>query len=361
MNTMGTTLLMKIRTNVKYMSYGLPNALKELSLIEKEIGKIENTILRNTAIDSLYSAREDCMCYSVFETFPNVEKKSCSKLISSLVALTSYLKALCSRKELIGSGCAEALYSSFLDALNNDRIQSNYYTKCPYKNDGGYLVFLVSRCREAIKQLPFPGNVKDYIKEYADRYFSFYTKAYSSKNNIYDSIMSWAEPFYNKHGLITCMEYSAACSNLSLLFALYTAGFDPELNNETVCGIIHFYFPWVNSLYSLMDSYICLQSENEDDTVKINFCQRYINQKVCENRLNYFYKIVMDNLNMVNNSNYHYCFIDLFISRFLTDNGAYIGINNITSKNLLKSFKQISKPSNNFYRFVKAVGSVALG
>lgn len=361
MNTMGTTLLRKIRTNVKYMSYGLPNALRELSLIEKEIGKIENTILRNTAIDSLYSAREDCICYSVFETFPNVDKKNCSKFISSLVALTSYLNSLCSRKELLGSGCAEALYGSFLDAVTNTETQSNYYTKCPYKNDGGYLAFLVNRCRDSVNQLPFPGLVKDEIKEYGEKYCSFFTNTFSSKNDIYGSAMSWAEPSYNKYGLITCMEYSAGCSNLSLIFALFTEGFNKDSNSEIVSNIVNFYFPWVNSLYALMDSYICLQSNYEIDTIKINFCKRYINQKVCENRLHYFYKMVIENLDIVSNSNYHYCFIDLFISRFLTDNGAYVGINNITSRNLLKSFKQISKPSNNFYRFVKAVGSVALG
>jgi len=356
-----TTLFKKVRTNIKYMSYGLPNALKELSLIEKEIGKVDNTILRNTAIDSLYSAREDCICYSVFETFPNVDKKNCSKFINSLVVLTSYIKTLCSRKELLGSECSQTLFYAFLDALIDDRLQSNYYAKCPYKNDGGYLAFLVNRCRNAMVQLPFPDLIKEQIKSYALKSYSLYTNVFSSKNDVYDSIMSWAEPVYNKNGLITCMEYSSACSNLSLIFALYTAGFDKNVNNESVNDIKHFYFPWVNSLYSLMESYISLQYISEDDSVKINYCKRYINQKVCENRLQYFYKMVMDNLHIVNNSNYHYLFIDLFISRFLTDNGAYIGINNITSRNLLKSFRQISKPSNNFYRLIKAVGAVALG
>jgi len=348
-------------TNLKYISHGLPKILKELNIIEKEIEKIENTILRNTAIDSLYAAREDCICYSVFETFPSVDKKNCSKFISSIVVLSAYLKALCSRKELMGNESSIYLYTAFLDSIIIDKQPSNYYLKCPYKNDSGYLTFLVNRCRESLIELPFRNLVKVKMEDFALKFFSFYTNTYSSRTDIFDSIISWAEPKNNKTWLITCMEYSAACSNLSLLLALYTAGFNAATDDEIVKDIIYFYFPWVNSLYALMESYIYLQYLNESDNTNMNFCKRYANQKVCENRILYFYKMVNDNLQMMNNSNYHFCFIELFTSRFLYDHGAYIGINNITSRNLLQSFKHIGIPSNNFYRFIKVVGAMAAG
>jgi len=350
-----------LKSNIKYLSFGVPKVLKELNIIEKETESIENTILRNTAIDSLYSVREDCLCYSFFETFPYVNKDSCARFISSLLVLTAYLKELCSRKDLFGTECTVFLYNSFLDSLVTVRQPSNYYTKCPYKNDGGYLLFLVKRCREALRDLPYIGVVKPSIEEYAYKYFSFHVNIFTSNLNVTDSIMAWGESKNDKTGLLTCMEYSAACSNLSLIMALFATGFDPYAGIDTVKDLNYLYFPCVNSLYSLLDSYIDLQPENENKSIRINFCSRYTNQKICESRIIFLYRVIFESLSIMANSSYHKTFIKLFISRFLTDYKAYMGINNITTRNILLSIKKREKSLNNFYKVVKTIGAVSAG
>lgn len=348
-------------SNIKYLYYGVPKVLKELNNIEKEIENIDNTVLRNTAIDSLYSVREDCLCYSYFETFPYVNKGSCAIFISSILALTAYLRELCSRKDIYGTESAVFLYNSFLDSLILIRQPGSYYTKCPYKNDSGYLKFLVERCRDALREMPYLDVVRGSLEESAYKYFSFYTNTFTSNLNIIDSIMSWADSKNDKSGLLTCMEYAAACSNLSLIMALYTAGFDPNIDFENVKDLNYLYFPSVNCLFSLLDSYINLQLENANNSIKINFCSRYANQKICENRIIFLYKMIFESLKIIPNSKYHKTFIKLFISRFLTDYKAYMGINNITTRNILFSIKRRERSLNKFYRVVKTIGAVAAG
>ncbi|GAE46087.1 hypothetical protein JCM21738_2948 [Mesobacillus boroniphilus JCM 21738] len=100
-------------------------------------------------------------------------KKNYKKAIRFIVAyqtISDYLDNLCDRSTSLDPADFSALHESMADALNPNRQLKNYYREREDQNDGGYLIELVTVCRQVLSELDYYQDIQHHLSELCDYY-----------------------------------------------------------------------------------------------------------------------------------------------------------------------------------------------
>lgn len=345
-----------IPTNFKYITQAVPYVVKEFKFIEKQVENIPNTNLRNLAIDSIYEAKDNCICQSYFSIFDSNHLENMVKFTTSINIIATYIKNIILKNKIQKSDCVNSLFLALNDALSQEFVISEYYKNSQFSSDGGFLASLVNSCQVAISEFKNYKLIKPFFLEHIEKYSKYCTQVLFSTTPYDEAVIEFAMPLNDNIGLITCLEFAASCSNLLVISALLPWACRNDTDTGFIKDTLYAYFPWISGLYGILESYVNTNDERNEHFGNLNFCKRYANQKICENRIIYFYKMSCENINLMKRSEDDLKFLKLFTTRFLTDYRAHAGLNYISSKNIIKTSKINSPVYKSFFKIARTTG-----
>jgi tetraprenyl-beta-curcumene synthase len=268
----------------RYWITVFPQVRRELCHWHERAGKIPDPILRRIALDA-QRKRGNIEGAAAFAAFaPRSTRAALVRALVSFQAAYDYLDVLAEQPQADPVAGARGLHEALLHALGQAstgsvevgaaaRIeteggagtegraetgsgQPDYYTGYPQREDGGYLVELVSACRMALSTLPSYASAAAAARGAAERIVEFQSLNLSRPQGEHDALARWARTATAPGLRLRWWETAAAGGSPLQVYALIAAAAEPELPEEDVRAIEDAYFPWIGALHSLLDHFV---------------------------------------------------------------------------------------------------------
>ncbi|WP_338472018.1 tetraprenyl-beta-curcumene synthase family protein [Niallia sp. XMNu-256] len=280
--TMPITLMLKTYRHI------FPNVNKELSYWKKRAEAIPNSELRNQALASIRHKTFHCEGGAIMSLLANDKYKEAMRFIVAYQTISDYLDNLCDRSTSLDVKDFSALHEAMTDALTIDGEISDYYRFRQEKNDGNYLVDLVSTCRDVLKRNPNYRTFNKELLELCHYYCDLQIHKHVNPNERVPRLTRW---FHEHKQSIPNMEWYefSACSGSTLgIFCLISYSMNKQYKVQDVQHIRNGYFPYIQGLHILLDYFI----DQEEDKMfgDLNFCSYFENKDVLFTRLKHFMK-----------------------------------------------------------------------
>ncbi|VBB06907.1 Hypothetical protein LUCI_2147 [Lucifera butyrica] len=265
-----------------------PAVNHELSQWRKYVLCHSRGILQEQALASLREKKFHCLGGSVFSLYPEVDPAGFLRLIVAFQTVSDYLDNLCDRTGLADETAFYQLHLAITDALNPETTPADYYQFYPYKEDGGYLVNLVTLCRQEIQKLPSYSLVQGTLLHWADLYSRLQTYKHLAPDFREEKMVTWLETFSRLYPEATIWELAAATGSTLGMFMLCAAAANPTLTKTELDRIRCAYFPWINGFHILLDYFIDAAEDRLHGD--LNFVSYYGNDRIIPTRLLYFFR-----------------------------------------------------------------------
>ncbi|MGH2331576.1 tetraprenyl-beta-curcumene synthase family protein [Thermoanaerobacter mathranii] len=302
---------------------------KYISLAEK----IPDPVLSRQALESIKKKKFHCQGGSVYALYPGVSQKDMVHFIVSYQTISDYLDNLCDRAGVMEEKAFRQLHLAMTDALLPWESYSEYYMYYPYKNDGGYLEFLVGDCKSFISTLPSYTIIREKILFLARLYSDLQVYKHLAPEIRECRMAGWFRNYLDYFPEISGWEFSAAAGSTLGIFMLVAAATDPELDNLEAWKIFQSYFPWICGLHILLDYYIDL--DEDKDGGDLNFVSYYANEIKCLERLKLFYKNSLEESAKLRYPVFQTTIVDGLMAMYLSDPKAYAGGRKLVTAELL--------------------------
>ncbi len=147
-----------MRLMYRVYKYVLPEVRSRLAEWRKQAERIPDSELRKQAIDSMSSKQFHCEGGSVYAAANLEYKDVLVEVIVAFQTISDYLDNLCDRSTSLDPRDFRQMHQSMLDAVDPAAPVSDYYMYHQEKDDGGYLLKLVTTCQSGLALL-LPTNV----------------------------------------------------------------------------------------------------------------------------------------------------------------------------------------------------------
>jgi tetraprenyl-beta-curcumene synthase len=317
--------------NIKLVVYGLKlikNFLKnvfplvdvELKIYLEMAKKIPDHMLARQAEASIKTKKFHCQGGGIYALYPGVSVREMVHFIASYQTISDYLDNLCDRAEVVDERAFRQLHTAMTDALMPTDIFNNYYQYYPYKDDGGYLNFLVKECKKYTANLPSYEVVREKILFLAGLYSDLQVYKHLSPDIRESKMQLWFNSYLNHFPGISGWEFSAAAGSTLGIFLLVAAAGSEYLSDKEVERIFSSYFPWVCGLHILLDYYIDLYEDNREGD--LNFVNYYKDSGECEERLQFFLEKALESSRALKYPLFHRTVVEGLMALYLSDQKA---------------------------------------
>lgn len=342
------------RLIAKYVYKVFPEVNKELFGWTGIAKGIVDEMLRAQALASISNKKFHCQGGSIYALYPKVNMSDTIKFNVSLQTISDYLDNLCDRAGVCDEASFRQLHLSMTDAVDIEQDIHDYYKFYPFKDDNKYLLKLVVECRSLISKLPSYRLVKNVIKKYIELYTDLQSLKHLSTDIREIRLTNWTNGYLSRFNDISSWEFCAAAGSTLGIFVLYAAASDPDLTTEEVRTIESAYFPWICGLHILLDYYIDLDEDLQNND--LNFTYYYGNLKSCEERLSYFIQQAFKSCSRLRYAKFHTTVVKGLLAMYLSDQKAFLGLNRLASKNLTRVGGIKTSFYHNICRFLRFAG-----
>jgi len=247
---------------------------------ERIAAEIPDPELRAQALATLDSERLSAAGAALFATTaPHVRGRTGRELVRALVAyqvICDYLDTLAEQPSADPVGNGAQLHRALADAVADGPL-ADHYRHHRAREDGGYLAALVAACREGCVALPaYPAVRSAALREARRNEVQGLNHAPGAVRE--PGLQAWAEALAADPatGDARWFELAAAGSSSLAVLALIAAAADPATTPETAEQVRCAYFPWIETLSTLLDS--VADREHDLRTGELNFVSRYASQ-----------------------------------------------------------------------------------
>ncbi|MGI6065507.1 MAG: tetraprenyl-beta-curcumene synthase family protein [Bacillota bacterium] len=310
----------QVKTIYSFVKDIFPLVDKELDYWREQAAIIPDQVLRTQALASIKTKRFHCQGGSVFALFPGVKRELLVRFIVAFQTISDYLDNLCDRAGCQDEKAFRQLHRAITEALSPDSVMSDYYAYYPYRDDGGYLKFLVQECRKVIGILPSYRFVQQETGQLGLLYSELQSLKHIPKNMREEKIAQWTAPYLKVYKNISLWEFAAATGSTLAIFMLCTGAFDPALTKEQVDEIIKAYFPYVCGLHILLDYFIDQEEDYQEGD--LNFVFYYRDHEERQARLTFFLEESLSRVAKLPFSYFHVAVIEGLLALYLSDQKA---------------------------------------
>lgn len=283
--------------------------------------------LKGQALASISLKRFHAQGGSIYALYPGVRQEPLIRFIVALQTISDYLDNLCDRAGCFEPEAFERLHLAMLDAvgLNTQKFipSAPYYAFYPVKDDGGYLVNLVTACREELAKFPnyrlAEGHILQLVRLYSN--LQVFKHTYPEKRE--KLLSEWIKPKLIHYPDLTTWEYAAATGSTLGVFMLAALASLNKVSLDELEKTKQAYFPWICSLHIMLDYFI---DQEEDKTASdFNFVSYYKDQEECSSRLVFLLRKAKQEARTLPNSLFHLTVIDGLLALYLSDPKALQG------------------------------------
>ncbi len=263
-----------------------------------------------------------CQGASVYALYPHLLKRGNDaqeeyvRFAVALQTISDYLDNLCDRADVYDACAFRMLHESFCDALDPSRIVQDYYAEYPYKDDGGYLSFLVSDAQSALGEGSATRTILPHLAMFGRLYSDLQTYKHIAPSIREEQMREWTGAYQRLYPMISGWEFAAACGSTLGIFALVSAKRD-SMTAEEAQAIADAYFPYINGLHILLDYLI----DREEDRAggDLNFTFYYDSHEQMTERLLWFTKKAFSAASHAPEPMFHTHIVYALLALYLTD------------------------------------------
>jgi len=243
-------------TVVRYLLAILPQVGRELAHWHARAAAIPDPTLRRSARQAL-GKRGNIEGAALFAALaPAAHRPVTVRALVAFQSAYNYLDALGELPSEDPLTNGEQLHQALLVALHPEAPHRDYYRHNAHSDDGGYLVEIVARCREAFGALPSFQAVAPIARAAASRIVDFQVLNLSESHGGHDALERWAIEVTPPASGLHWWETAAGAGSSLAVHALIAAAADPHLEVRDARQLDGAYFPWAGSLHSLLDSLV---------------------------------------------------------------------------------------------------------
>jgi tetraprenyl-beta-curcumene synthase len=236
----------------RYWIAVFPSARREIRRWRRRSTTIADPALRTLALETLETKWGNLEGAAAFAAFvPPAERLTVTRAALAWQAIYDFADTLVEQPCRDRAANARDLHSSLLVAVTPGAPHENYYAHHFHHDDCGYMTALIDASRFALLALPHYGTVCDLIQLNAQRIVKYQTLITRPRE-----FAAWASAVTPLDTNLRWWEVGAACGSSIGIFALIAAAADPTLNRHEATDIEHAYFPWIDSLHTLLDSLV---------------------------------------------------------------------------------------------------------
>jgi tetraprenyl-beta-curcumene synthase len=253
----GRELIAFICVMARFWFAVFPLVRSQLRRWERAAEAIPDTVLRAQALATLRSERLSAAGAALFA----VTTRGCRHpaLVRTLVAfqvICDYLDTLAEQPAADPITNGMRLHRALADAVTAAPPRRDWYAYHCARDDGGYLASLVETCREGCAALPAFEHIRAAAEREARR------NAVQGINHApaevrEPALRQWAAQLSEEEvGDAQWFELAAASSSSLAVLALIAAAADPHTTASTAERVCRAYFPWIEALSTLLDSFV---------------------------------------------------------------------------------------------------------
>lgn len=295
----------------------LPEVRIELEKWRREAGQIPDEELRKQALASIDTKRFHCQGGAVYAAANLPEKHILIPLIVAYQTISDYLDNLCDRSTSLDPADFRQLHQSMLDAVSPETEPADYYALRTEREDGGYLLRLVQKCRDCIGQLSGYEAAKPYIRDLAGLYTDLQVYKHIHPDKREAALLEWWSQHAHRTPHLRWNEFAAATGSTLGVFMLFLAATDPFLDDEDASSIHASYFPNVCSLHIMLDYLI----DQDEDRLggDLNFCNYYEDADTMLNRIASIVEWARKDVRTIPSTPFHRMIIEGLLALYLSD------------------------------------------
>lgn len=127
--------------------------------------------------------------------------------------------------------------------------------------DAGYVADTVSRCRDALSQLPSYEAVRPSVQRLGQHIVDFQSFNVTDAAGPRAQLARWAQRRTPARSQLRWWEIAASAGSSLGIFALLALAARPRVSEEQALALERTYFPWIGALHSLLDSLIDVEED----------------------------------------------------------------------------------------------------
>jgi tetraprenyl-beta-curcumene synthase len=232
-----------------------PQARREIRRCRLRASEIPDDTLRAHAMYKLTRERLNPEAAAFFAVLaPRRHRRGLVRLMVDFQIAYDYLDAINEQPDTASVRNGLQLHRALSDAVCVQHVCADYYLHHPQKDDGGYLLELVARCRAVIRELPSAARIAPVLVEAAIRCGEGQTRNHAVLVEGEQQLIDWTAACRHSEGYLW-WELAAAGISCLALHALFAAA-AAETTLEQAQRVDVAYFPSVCAISALLDSLV---------------------------------------------------------------------------------------------------------
>jgi len=233
-------------------------SLRGVSRLEAEwharASAIPDLVLRETALRALDTKRGHADGAALFTVLPRRRSSALLLAAASYQAILDFLDSAHEQAPTELNG--RQLHLALVDAVDVERPTSDWYLHHPWKDDGGYLAWLVQSCRAACCLLSSYRTLRPLLLDEARRGQVLALNHLVDAESRSDALRRWATTEGPMDDQLTWFEVTGAASSSLTVHLLLAAAAEPDSQREETLFTHSAYWPWISLGATMLDSYV---------------------------------------------------------------------------------------------------------
>lgn len=251
-----------------------PLVRRQLRGWEQAATAIPDPALRAQALATLRSERLSAAGAALFAvTTPRCRNPALVRTLVAFQVICDYLDTLAEQPAADPITNGMQLHRALADAVAAEPSHANWYAYHCARDDGGYLTSLVEACQEGCATLPAFEHIRPAAEREARRN-EVQGINHAPARVREPALRQWAARLHEEGiGDAQWFELAAASSSSLAVLALIAAAADPGTTAVTAERVRCAYFPWIEALSTLLDSFV--DQERDLRSGEMSFVARY--------------------------------------------------------------------------------------
>lgn len=202
---------------------------------------------------------------------PNKRKEKAIEGLVAFETIADFLDTLSDRTKKLKEEDYANMHNIMINTLNLKETR-NF---SPFHHTERYFQVLVQKSQDFISKLPSYNVVKPHLATAVKNYATMQTLTHLPLGEREKRCQLWFSQHTQWEPAITWWEFTAAGGSTLTMFSLLHAAHRPNLKEELASEVFHAYFPWINGINILLDSFI----DQDEDALSgdMNFMNFYQN------------------------------------------------------------------------------------
>lgn len=238
---------------MRELTWGLHAVSRELAYWRSRALAIPDPVMRNDALSALTRKRGHIDGAALFTILPRRRNRNLLRALTTYAHIVDFLDNVHERHPQAADGVQ--LHRALVDAVDPNGTTRDYYRFHPRRDDGGYLVALVSACQAGCRALPSFPHVRALVRREAERNLVLGLNHEPDPVKRDAALRAWAARRDDGLTGLAWYEVSGAASATIAILGLLALAAEPHVTATAAHATQRALWPWSNLATTMLDSY----------------------------------------------------------------------------------------------------------